>query len=161
MAKYDISGMTMEERMALAETTAKNYFRTGLNCTECVVQTFMDMHDVDLPKEVMFLCTGFGGGMGSTRNACGAITGTVLALGMVKGRRDPFAKEEMRDRIEELHHGIYPVFHDMITEIKEHYGTIICSELSAGFDDFEGKPRKRNCMQMIGYCAAIVEKYSD
>ena len=33
------------------------------------------MHDINLPDEVITLATGFGGGMGHTKNTCGAITG--------------------------------------------------------------------------------------
>ena len=161
MPKIDTTGMTPEQRQELAEKTAMNYFRQGLNCPECVAQTFMDMHDTDLPEKVMCLLTGFGGGMGATKNTCGAITGAVAALGMAKGRRDPFEREAIPDRIHQLHGEIYPDFRQMVTEIKDHYGTLICSELSAAYEDFEGKPRRLNCMRMIGYCAAIAEKYSE
>lgn len=160
MAKIDTSGMTLEERMDVARDTAKNYFRQGLNCTECVTRTFLDMHDTGLPDEVMCIATGFGGGIGHTKNICGAITGAVIAAGMVKGRRDPFEKEEMKDRVQQLQGEIYPVFGAMINEIQEEYGTLICRELSDPFGDYEGKARKKNCMQMIGYCAAIAEKYA-
>ena len=160
MAKADTEGKTVEERMELAESIAKGYFRQGLNCTECVMRTFLDMHDAGLPDEVMCMGTGFGGGIGHTKNICGAITGAAMSLGMVKGRRDPFEKEEMKDRVKQLQGEIYPVFGDMIREIEAQYGTLICRELSDPFGDFEGKARKKNCMQMIGYCAAIAEKYA-
>ena len=91
-----------------ARDQAKNYFRQGMNCTECVMQSFLDIHGSDLPPEVIALATVFGGGMGHTKNTCGAITGGVMS--------DP--------------HG-----------------------------DFEGKSRKKNCMQMIGDCAEIAMKY--
>lgn len=160
MAKIDTTGMTLEERITVAQDTAKNYFRQGLNCTECVMRTFLDMHDTGLPDEVMCIATGFGGGIGHTKNICGAITGAVIATGMVKGRRDPFEKAEMKDRVQQLQGEIYPVFGALINEIQEEYGTLICRELSDPFGDYEGKARKKNCMQMIGYCAGIAEKYA-
>ena len=49
-----------------ARDQAKNYFRQGLNCTECVMQSFLDIHGSDLPPEVIALATVFGGGMGHT-----------------------------------------------------------------------------------------------
>jgi len=160
MAKLDTGGMTLEERMELAQNTAKNYYRQGLNCAECVTRTFLDMHDTGLPEEVMCISSGFGGGIGRTQNICGAITGAVIATGMVKGRRDPLEKETMADRIHQLHDGIYPVFADLIREIEGQYGTLICRDLTSPFADYNGKERKRNCMQMIGYCAGIAEKYA-
>ena len=79
---------------------------------------------------------------------------------MTKGR-DPFENEEMKDRIKQLQGEVYPVFGSMVNEMKEQYGTLICSELSDPFGDFAGKARKKNCMEMIAYCSALAEKYAN
>lgn len=150
---------TMEERMAEAEKTARNYFRMGLNCSECVLRTFLDMHDTGLPNEVITLASGFGGGMGKTKNTCGAITGAVLALGCLKGRKDPFHLPESIDRMRELE-GVYTPFAALVNEIEKTYGTLICKELSNPYGDFESRERKKSCQQIIGHCAALAEKYS-
>ena len=63
MAKVSTEGKTTEEKMAMAEEISKGYFKQGLNCAECVFRTFADMHDINLPDEVITLTTGFGGGM--------------------------------------------------------------------------------------------------
>lgn len=160
MAKVSTEGKTTEEKMALADEISRGYFRQGLNCAECVLRTFMDMHDTDLPESIIKMASGFGGGMGHTKNTCGAITGAVLALGIVKGR-DPFEKEEMSDRIKQLTGEVYPLFGSMVNEMKEQYGSLICSELSDPFGDFAGKARKKNCMEMIAYCSSLAEKYAD
>lgn len=141
-----------------ASECAKNYFRQGLNCSECVMATFLDMHGSDLPNEILCLASGFGGGMGHTKNTCGAITGAVMALSAVVGRKNPLEKETMAERIQELQK-IYEIEGRMVEEIKEKYGTLICSELSAPMGDFEGKTRKKNCMQMIGECTEIAMRY--
>ena len=152
--------MTLEERMDEAERRGKDYFRQGLNCSECVLRTFMDMHETGLPESIIRLASGFGGGMGHTKNTCGAITGAVLALGLVKGR-DPFASEEVKDRITQLNEEVYPAFAPMIREMEEEYGTLICAELSAPHGDFDGRTRKKNCMQMIAHCCRLAEKYAE
>ena len=151
---------TLEERMDEAESRGKDYFRQGLNCSECVLRTFMDMHETDLPESIIRLASGFGGGMGHTKNTCGAITGAVLALGLVKGR-DPFASEEVKDRITQLNDQVYPAFAPMIREMEEEFGTLICAELSAPHGDFDGRARKKSCMQMIGHCCRLAEKYAE
>lgn len=153
----------MEENKDIAfmeqvQQQAKNYFRQGLNCSECVMQTFLDLHGSELPPEIICMSTGFGGGMGHTKNTCGAITGAVMALSAVAGRKHPMEKETMAERIQELH-GIYDIVGRMVTEMEEKFGTLICSELSAPHGDFESKSRKKSCMQMIGDCAAISMKY--
>lgn len=149
----------IEQKMKESEERSRNYFREGLNCAECVMRSFMDIHDINLPDEVIALSTGFGGGMGHTKNTCGAITGAVLALGAIKGRRNPFALETSSERAKELK-GIYEDFGRMVIEIEKEYGTLICSELSDPFGDFDGKVRKKNCQQIIGYCAAMCTKYA-
>ena len=150
------------EQLGIVEKTeqaAREHFRHGLNCTECVVQGFLDTHDTGMPSEVLALATGFGGGVGRTKNLCGAISGAVMALGLVKGRRNPLAKETPGERVRELGE-LYPFFTDMVREIEAHYGTLVCSELSAPFGEFESKARRRNCQEMVGYCAAIAAKYA-
>ena len=162
MKREIAENMTMDELMVLADEKGRGYFRQGLNCAECVLRTFMDIYEVNVPDEVICMATGFGGGMGHTKNTCGAITGAVLALGLLKGRRDPFGpKEEMGDRIKHLQHEIYPVFGRMVEEIEAKYGTLICSEMSQPFGDFESKPRMHNCMEIIAYCAQLAVKYGE
>jgi len=151
---------TLEERMDEAERRGKDYFRQGLNCSECVLRTFMDLHETDLPESIIRLASGFGGGMGHTKNTCGAITGAVLALGLVKGR-DPFASEEVKDRITQLNEEVYPSFAPMIREMEQEFGTLICAELSAPHGDFDGRARKKSCMQMIAHCCRLAEKYAE
>lgn len=145
--------------MQQAEEIARGYFKQGLNCSECVFRTFLDTHETGLPDEVIGLSSGFGGGLGRTRNTCGAITGAVLAVGAAKGRKNPLAKETPAERAKELTE-VYSPFQQMIHEIEEHYGTLNCKELSAPHGEFEGKARKKNCQEIIGYCAALAAKYA-
>ena len=147
-----------QEYIEKAETVAGEYFKQGLNCAECVFQSCLDMQNVNLPKEVISLASGFGGGMGQTRNTCGAITGAILALGALKGR-NPLEKETPKERIQQIQH-VYVPFKEMVQEIEQHYGTLICKELSAPHGDFAGKERKKNCKQVISYCAGLVAKYA-
>lgn len=142
------------------EQDAKNCFKQGLNCSECVMTAMLNNFETGLPAEVITLATGFGGGMGHTKNTCGAITGAVMALSAMVGRKNPMAKETMPERIAELQ-DIYGVVGKMVNEIKDEYGTLICSELSDPLGDWEGKARKRNCMQMITYCAGLAAKYAE
>ena len=159
MEKEIIKDKTLDEKMAIADEISRNYFRQGLNCTECVLRTFMDMYETDLPDDILCMATGFGGGIGHTKNICGAITGAVMALGTLKGRRDPFGpKEEMGERVKNLQQNIYPLFGQMVNEIQNEYGTLICSEMSQPFGDFDSKPRKKNCMEIIAYCARLTSK---
>lgn len=105
---------TPEERAALAEKAAANageHFRHGLNCSECVLKGFLELGLTDYPPETVALVSGMGGGMGGTGHLCGAVNAGMLAISSMHGRRDPYAKATMEERIDELHHpetGIYP-----------------------------------------------------
>jgi len=163
MIKKEIAkDKSLEELLVLADELARGYFRQGLNCTECVLRAVMDIYETGLPDEILCLATGFGGGIGNSKNTCGGVSGAVMALGMLNGRRNPFCpKEEMAAKIKELHHEIYPAFGEMACEIEDHYGTLICKEMSKEFEDFDSKPRKKNCMAITAFCAQMAVKYAE
>lgn len=144
-----------------AEQAARDYFRQGLNCAECAMKSFLDLGLTDFPPEIVALASGFGGGIGHTRNTCGAVLGAALAIGTLRGRRNPLEKETMQERVAELNgpNGVYQVFRRFIEEIEAKYGTIVCRELSQAYD-WEGKPRRKNCQEITGYAASLAVKYA-
>ena len=140
---------------------AKENFKSGLNCAEAVVKAFLDAGLApDFPPEVVALSSGFGGGIGMTKHTCGAVSGAVMAVGAWKGRSNPLAKETLPERVQEIQQEVYPVFRSMIEEFIQQYGSVTCSELTSSHGDFEGKERKRNCMQMITYAASLATQYA-
>ena len=149
----------MSESMNDVSERAMNYFRQGLNCAECVMRSYMDTNEFGLPQEIIALASGYGGGMGETKNSCGAINGAMLVLGLKKGRRNPFEKETPQERTEELQI-VYQPFGEMVTEIQNHYGTLLCRELTQPFSDWHSKERRKFCQKLIGFCAAIATKYA-
>ena len=113
----------IQDKMAEAESIARNYFRQGLNCSECVYLAFLDVISPDISRESACLASGFGGGMGHTKNNCGAVSGAVMALGAVIGRKNPLEKENPEERISELQ-PIYDTVGKMIYEIEEYPSNI-------------------------------------
>ena len=163
MTEIKRKGENTEERMEMAYEGARGYFRQGLNCAECVLKAFMEVYDTDLPAESVAMATGFGAGLGHTKEGvCGAISGAVMALGTVKGRRDPMEGEDMAERVAKLQQEIYPLFGDLVREIQAaNNGCLLCKDLVAPFEDFNDKPRKKFCMQMIAECAKMAAKHAD
>ncbi len=152
----------MEEMSPVKKTeeSAREYYRQGLNCAECVFLAFLDHHETSLPREVLALASGFGGGIGQTKHLCGAISGAVLALGTQKGRADPFQKESPALRSQELREEVYPAFAALAHEVEAHYGTLLCRELTNSFADFQGKERKKSCQEIVAYCAALAAEHA-
>ncbi len=154
----------MEETTSKIQETeerAREYFRQGLNCAECVLLSFLETHDTGYSSQVVGLASGFGGGIGQTRHICGAISATVMALGSVKGRKNPMEKETPKERSLQLRQELYPQFSAMIQEIEAHFGSIECRDLTRNYEDFDGAPRRRGCMEIIAYCAALVARYGE
>ena len=46
---------TVEELMKEAEELGRGYFRQGLNCSECVLRSFLDMHGTVLAEHQGFI----------------------------------------------------------------------------------------------------------
>ena len=69
---------------------AEEYYRTGqFYCSEAIVKTINDEFGLNYPDDIVRLASGFPIGIGSAGCACGAVTGGVMAIGMVFGRKEP------------------------------------------------------------------------
>jgi C_GCAxxG_C_C family probable redox protein len=92
---------------------AVEFFRNKFNCSQSVFVVFGSEHGL---TEDLCLRTGcaFGGGMGRQQYTCGAVTGALMAIGLIhgKGINDPEEKKqktyeltrEFFKKFEQLHH---------------------------------------------------------
>lgn len=147
--------------LAAAENAA-GYFKQGANCAESVFLGFYDLGLSDLPKESVALVTGFGGGIGHTKNTCGCVLGGVSAIGLLKGRKDPLALDTPAERSKELNgeNGLYKIYAGFVDEFEKQYGSIVCSELTSQYQDFAGKERRKSCLQLVRFAAQSLVKYA-
>jgi len=156
--------MDREELIAKVEKQAVDYFNVGLNCSECVLMSFLDLNVSGLPPETVAVASGFGGGIGNTGNTCGAVLGGCLAIASVKGRKNPLEGEDMHERVQRLNDpntGVYQYFARFITQWTDENGAIKCSELTKpGADEFgmASVERKRFCKKLIKNAAALSTK---
>jgi len=99
---------------------AVDFFCNGYNCAQSTAAAFSD--DAGLSAaSITTMMAGFGGGIGGTREICGAVTGMVWALGLYGGKYDPHdtaAKTELYKNVREAIH-----------EFTEKFGTTCCREL--------------------------------
>jgi C_GCAxxG_C_C family probable redox protein len=69
---------------------AEEYYRSGqFYCSEAIVKAINDGFSLGYPDSVVRLASGFPIGIGGSGCSCGAVTGGVMALGMVFGRDRP------------------------------------------------------------------------
>ncbi|ABR33630.1 C-GCAxxG-C-C family protein [Clostridium beijerinckii] len=112
------------------------FHREGYNCAESILKAFNEDTGSEIP---IAIASPFGGGMtiGST---CGAITGTLMAVGALKGRNSSEEKNNSRVLTREI-----------INKVKEKYGTLECIEL---------KKKGITCDEIIEYAYNILNEYA-
>jgi C_GCAxxG_C_C family probable redox protein len=129
---------------------ARQHFLSGFNCAESVLLAVTE----ELGTEagcVPRIATGFGSGIALAGQVCGAVTGAVMAAGMLLGRDSPV---EASDRLYELCGRFMEDFSDV-------QGSITCRELT-GVDLADQAERKRaresglfqhTCTPLVAYSA--------
>jgi C_GCAxxG_C_C family probable redox protein len=110
--------------------------KEGYNCAESILKAFNEETGADIPVSI---ASPFGSGM-AVGSTCGAITGTLMAIGTLKGRNTSDEANESRIITKEL-----------ITRVREKYGTIECIEL---------KKRGITCDEIIKYAYDILSEYT-
>ena len=67
---------------------AYDYFMQGYNCAQAVLLAFGDLTGLD-EKTAALVASGFGAGIGKTRNVCGTVTGMIMAADLINGYENP------------------------------------------------------------------------
>ena len=131
----------MLDRIKLADELHKK----GYNCAQAVVCNYCDLFGID-NKTAFIMSEGFGAGMGSMKNTCGAISGLVMLLGLLNssGTEEKLTKAET-----------YKIVKELTTKFKEKNGSCICEEIKG----LTGKPMLRTCSGCIEDACKIFEEY--
>lgn len=79
---------------------AELYYSNGdFYCSEAIVKTIKDEFNVDISDRIIAMASGFPVGIGGSGCTCGALTGGVMALGLIFGRdteKDPAVNHTMQ-----------------------------------------------------------------
>jgi len=98
---------------------AKDYFAQKYNCSQSTFAPFARYFGLD--TEVAFkIATPFGGGFGHMGEACGAVSGALMALGLAKGNA-------VVDR--EKKYVCYHMAADFQNRFKAEHGSVLCPKL--------------------------------
>jgi C_GCAxxG_C_C family probable redox protein len=83
-----------------AFTEAGEGTKRDLNCAETILYGANEAYGIGLDKKVLRIASGFGGGMGLEK-VCGALTGSVMALGLLftkdRGHESDFVENLNRE----------------------------------------------------------------
>ena len=123
---------------------AEDYYRNGdFYCSEAVVKTIIDEFQIDVSEDVIKMASGFPVGMGGMGCTCGALTGGVMAIGLVYDRsqgKDPKVNKAM-----ELSAKLYQIF-------CERHKVSCCKVLTRGME--KGSPEHmEQCIAFTGEMA--------
>ncbi len=137
----------MEDLSLEARNRAGNNFKSGFNCAESVLEAFNSLLDKPFSPTVVKMASGFGGGLGHAGCMCGALTGSVMVLGMFEGRT---GSEQDREPI----YALAKEFHD---RFKQENGATCCRVLNQ--HEFDSPEHLRRCLKLTGGTAKLLMDY--
>jgi len=138
-----------EERSIEARNKAGNYFKEGYNCAEAVFLTYRELLAPEMDPSMVRLMTGFGGGVGEAGCMCGALTGSIAALNMIKGRT---TNQVPRDEA-------YQLAREFTEKFTEKYGVTCCRALNP--HPFETREHLTNCLKITGNTSKMLMEFLD
>ncbi|MFH0755698.1 MAG: C-GCAxxG-C-C family protein [Bacteroidota bacterium] len=129
---------------------AKALFLSGHNCAQSVLLAFAG--DLKFSKELALkMSAGFGGGMGKMQQTCGAVTGAIMVLGLLKG--------EHVNNNDELKSETYGSVKELSEKFMASFKTTSCSELTGCDLNSPGGAQKfKEERIMENVCAPCVEE---
>ncbi len=141
----------------IEEKAKKIFGADGLFCAESVLTAVSDEAKVVSPL-IPRIATGFCGGFARTRGTCGAVTGGIMALGILFGR----------DAAKQPYEPVYKRVQQFLRLFEEEFGSTNCFELT-GFDlskkegrqAFAERGMMEKCRHFTGRAARLVAELSN
>ena len=129
---------------------AKELFLSGNNCAQSVLLSFAE--DMGYSKELALkVSAGFGGGIAKEQQICGAVTGAIMVLGILKG-------EKASDN-DELKSQTYSAVQLFLKKFTEDFQSTSCGELTGcDFKSDAGNEKFKNEEVMENICAPCVKR---
>lgn len=128
---------------------AENYYKNGdFFCSEAVVKTIKDEFKLEVSDEAIAMASGFPVGMGGAGCTCGAITGGIMAIGMVFGRKE--AKDPRVQKAMNLSKELHDSF-------KEKHSNLCCRYLTKGMK-LGSTEHMNQCIEFTGEVAEKVAR---
>ena len=109
----------------------------GYNCAESSLRGVCHAQGIELGDQCARMATPFGGGIGRSEDVCGALTGAVLALGIVLGRAGP-GEDRLRS---------YDAAGKLYISFRERFGSVDCKVLNKS--DFKSPEHRPRCGRFV------------
>lgn len=138
---------------------AVDLFKSGFNCSQSVFAAYADLFGMDT-ETALKVSAGLGGGVGRSREVCGAVSAAAMLVGMKYGATDG-EDSEAKQRT-------YAVVQQVIAEFRQTNPSIVCRELLGLPEAVNTDPKpeartenyykKRPCAEIVEDSAKAVEK---
>ncbi|MBR3836192.1 MAG: C_GCAxxG_C_C family protein [Clostridia bacterium] len=138
---------------------AVELFKSGFNCSQSVFAAFAGEFGMD-EETALKVSAGLGGGVGRSREVCGAVSAAAMLVGFKYGATDG-DDAEAKQRC-------YQVVQQIIAEFRQDNPSIVCRELLELNEGAHTDPKpeartqqyyqKRPCVQLVEDAARAVEK---
>lgn len=96
-----------------ASRRSRELFNSGYRCAESVLMAVAESKNIQsdlIPR----IASGFCSGLAHTNGTCGAVSGAIIAINLMKGRSDPTeSTEENYKAIQEFIEGFQKLFHSI------------------------------------------------
>ena len=128
-----------------AAETAVSVFGKSFNCAQSVFSAFAAQFG--LPgRTALKLASPFGGGVARRGETCGAVTGALLVLGLVRGADTPTGKE-----------AIYQLSQEFMRRFEAKHGTLLCRALlDCDISTPEGWQKAQEAGRLTSVCPVLV-----
>ncbi|MBS4535241.1 C-GCAxxG-C-C family protein [Clostridium sp. D2Q-14] len=131
---------------------AEKLFRSGkFYCTEAVVSAIRDNFEIDMPKEMVAMASGFPVGIGKSKCVCGAVSGGVMMLGYFFGRNEGSNPKDPKSV------NTLKLANELQDYFKKNHKVLCCKILTNGMDMGSGEHKN----QCISFTGEIAEKTSE
>jgi C_GCAxxG_C_C family probable redox protein len=141
--------------MTDAGRNAREYLASDYNCAQSVLKAVLEEKGAFF-DEAMSLSSGFGGGIAGEGRTCGAVSGAIMAIGVLNGlhSKDVVKSKERTYKISSI----------LIERLKKKFGSTQCYELiGVDMQDSEAKKAARErgvfsdqCSEFVATAAKIV-----
>lgn len=126
------------------ERKALERFQSGFHCAESVSGTIIEAFGENGNEWTPEVATGFGGGIGGTKaEACGALTGGIIAIGRLYGRKKPGADKQL----------VYELASEYRKRFIEAFGSATCQTIVNGLGPQENMAE---CKKLTARAAGIL-----
>ncbi|MBQ7785439.1 MAG: C_GCAxxG_C_C family protein [Clostridia bacterium] len=135
---------------------ARDLFLSGCSCSQAVLGAFALELGID-HDTAMKLASSFGGGLGGSRELCGAVSGMLMVAGLKWGYCD------IGDNALKTEH--YARTRELLEAFKAAHGTTVCHELLSELGKLSENPSERTpeyyktrpCARFVETAAAILD----